>query len=154
MSGEESEKKARRVKKKKEDKGRTDSPSRLKPILTKKALTIAVVTPQTPKTTEHREETASPEGKNDSSEDSVKTVIAQSLGEDLSDAEDTSVEFSTPEEPRRTDPEEEFGPVRQRLFSFDTPVMSPQVEEDSIEELERFIDRAYHRSLGKVNWSG
>ncbi len=149
LTGEESEKKTRKVRKKKEDKGRTDSPSRLKPILTWKALTIAVVTLQTPKTTEGEEETASPEGKSDSSEDSVKTIIAQDLGENLSDPEDTSIEFSMPEEPRRTDPEEEFGPVRQRLFSFDTPVMSPQVEEDSIEELERLIDRAYHRSLGQ-----
>ncbi len=79
----------------------------------------------------------------------MKTVIDQSLDEDLFDPEETSVEFTTPEEPRRTDPEEEFGPVRQRLFSFDTPVVSPQVEEDSIEELERFIDRAYWRSLGQ-----
>ena len=149
LLGEESEKKARKVKKKKVDEGRTDSPSRLKPIVTKKALTIAVVTPPTPKTTECKEETASPEEKSNSSEDSVKTVIAQYLGEDLSDPKVTSVEFSTPEEPRRTDFEEEFGPVRQRLFSFDTPVMSLQVEEDSIEELERFIDRAYCRSLGQ-----
>ncbi len=150
----ESEKKVKKVKKKKEHKGRTDSPSRLKPILTKKALTIAVVTPQTPTTAECKEETASPEERSNSSEDSVKTVIDQSLGEDLFDPEDTSVEFSTPEEPRRTDPEEEFGPVRQRLFSFDTPVMSLQVEEDSIEELERFIDRAYRKSLGqgKLEW--
>ena len=74
---------------------------------------------------EHREETTSPEEKSNSSEDSVKTVIDQSLGEDLFDPEDMPVEFSTLEEPRRTDPEKEFGTVRQRLFSFDTPVVSP-----------------------------
>ncbi len=63
------------------------TPSRLKPILTKKALTIAVVTPQT---AEHSEETTSPEERSDSSEDSVKTVIDQSLGEDLFDTEVSS----------------------------------------------------------------